>query len=56
MESEINKLSVALIKKLHRKFKYADCNRSAKAYYDSARLVKQETEKFLKEIKSSKTI
>lgn len=56
MKSEINELSVRIIEKLHKKFKYADCNKTAKAYFDSAKIVKKETEKYLKSIKSAKTI
>jgi len=56
MEAQINELSARIIKKIHRKFKYTDCNKSAKAYFDSAKIVKSETDKYLKKLKSSKTI
>ena len=56
MEALINELSTTIIKKLHRKFKYADCNKSANAYFESAKIVKAETDKYLKKIISSKKI
>jgi hypothetical protein len=51
---KIDELSKIIIEKLHRKFKYASCSKTAKGYFDSAKIVKQETEKFAKKLAKSK--
>jgi len=50
----IEELSKAIIDKLHRKFKYASCAKTAKGYFDSAKIVKKETERFAKKLIKSK--
>lgn len=51
MEEQIQELSKIIIEKLHKKFKYASCNKTAKAYFNSAKIVKKETERFIKKNK-----
>jgi hypothetical protein len=46
----IEELSKLIIGKLHRKFKYASCAKTAKGYFDSAKIVKKETERFAKKL------
>jgi len=45
---DIEEFSKILIDKLHRKFKYTSCTKTAKGYFDSARIIKKEAEMFVK--------
>jgi len=50
----IEELSKAIIDKLRHKFKHASCAKTAKGYFDSAKVVKKETEIFAKKLQKSK--